>query len=249
MRKEKIKGLVLGLIIGAMITGGTTLALNASTLYDVITDGVSIVVDGKKLNPTDANGNEVQPMIYNGTTYLPVRTVANALGKAVYWDGPNYTVYLGEMDGKLEYPTVYLKDMTNIAAGSDSKVMTLATANSNFQEQQNNITYFYTQDENERNLDGPEFLLNYKYDTFKCTFFVPEGSTFIGETYFNIIADDKIIYTSPKIDKTSQSSEILIKVKGYNHIKIVPFRTRAISWSSSLDGASYIYLADAGFYQ
>ena len=64
--------------------------------------GITIVVDGKKIQPTDANGNAVEPMIYNGTTYLPVRAVSSALGKEVYWDGQNWTVYLGKMDGKLE---------------------------------------------------------------------------------------------------------------------------------------------------
>ena len=53
----------------------------------------------------------------NGTTYLPVRAVANALGKEVYWDGPNYTVYIGRMDGKLGYPSVRLQDVVNIGSG------------------------------------------------------------------------------------------------------------------------------------
>ena len=56
-------------------------------------------------------------MIYNGTTYLPVRAVAKAFNKEVYWDGPDYTVYLGDMDCKLEYPTVELRDMEDIGGG------------------------------------------------------------------------------------------------------------------------------------
>lgn len=113
--KKRLQGLIAGILIGATLTSGVVLATNTTTLYDVIANGIKIVVDGQKLNPTDANGNTVEPLIYNGTTYLPVRAVANALGKPVYWDGPNYTVYLGNMDGGLEYPTAYLKDLTSIS--------------------------------------------------------------------------------------------------------------------------------------
>ncbi len=76
--EKRLQGLIAGLLIGAIVTGGAALAIGSTTLYDVITDGINIVVDGKKLNPTDVNGNAVQPMIYNGTTYLPVRAVADA---------------------------------------------------------------------------------------------------------------------------------------------------------------------------
>ena len=112
--KQKLQGLIVGVMIGATITGGAVFATNTTTLYDVIANGIKIVVDGKELHPTDAQGNSVEPMIYNGTTYLPVRAVANALGKAVYWDGPNFTVYLGDMNGGLEYPTIRLEDLVSI---------------------------------------------------------------------------------------------------------------------------------------
>ncbi len=59
-------------------------SINTTTLYDVATGGISIVVDGQKINPTDVNGNTVEPMIYNGTAYLPVRAVANSGYCAAY---------------------------------------------------------------------------------------------------------------------------------------------------------------------
>lgn len=109
--KKTIKGYLLGLICGVLLASGCAFAINHTTLTDVAIGGIKIVVDGKEIIPTDAKGNRVEPMIYNGTTYLPVRAVAQAFGKEVYWDGPNYTVYLGDMDGKLEYPTVELRDI------------------------------------------------------------------------------------------------------------------------------------------
>ncbi|MBQ3225306.1 MAG: cell wall-binding protein, partial [Oscillospiraceae bacterium] len=92
--KKRLQGLVAGVMVGVILTSGVAIAANTTTLYNVLTHGVKIVIDGEKLTPTDVNGNIVEPIIYNGTTYLPVRAVATAIGKAVYWDGPNYTVYL-----------------------------------------------------------------------------------------------------------------------------------------------------------
>ncbi len=40
---------------------------------------IKIVIDGQEICPRDAAGNEVEPFILDGTTYLPVRAVADAL--------------------------------------------------------------------------------------------------------------------------------------------------------------------------
>ena len=48
------------------------------------------------MEPKDANGNTVEPFIIDGTTYLPVRAVSNALGLNVGWDDATSTVSLGE---------------------------------------------------------------------------------------------------------------------------------------------------------
>ena len=64
-------------------------ALAANTIYKNIRveySGIKLVVDGQTVVPKDANGKTVEPFIYNGTTYLPVRAVGNAVGKKVKWD-------------------------------------------------------------------------------------------------------------------------------------------------------------------
>ena len=57
---------------------------------------IKLVVDGVEVTPKDANGAEVEPFIYNGTTYLPIRAIGSALGKQVQWDGNTNTAYLGD---------------------------------------------------------------------------------------------------------------------------------------------------------
>ena len=77
--------LVFGTVIPAMA------AERANKTIEVVT-GVDIYIDDTKLYPTDANGNPVAAFIYNGTTYLPVRTVSTALGLNIAWDGATSSV-------------------------------------------------------------------------------------------------------------------------------------------------------------
>lgn len=76
--------------VAAIATGGSyTKELIAKYV------GVQLVVNGTTITPKDANGKVVEPFIVDGTTYLPVRAVAEALGQEVGWDGDTKTVYIG----------------------------------------------------------------------------------------------------------------------------------------------------------
>lgn len=80
----------------------TSFAFAANAIRKTVTieyANIKMVVDGIPVTPQDANGKTVEPFIYNGTTYLPVRAVGDAIGKQVTWDGKSKTVYLGEAPG------------------------------------------------------------------------------------------------------------------------------------------------------
>lgn len=227
--------MLFALVIPAVAAGST------QTLKDVMVGGIRIVIDGQELHPTDAGGNPVNPMIYNGTTYLPVRAVASALGKAVYWDGPSYTVYLGDMDGQLEYPTVMLKDMTSISHK--------ATPTNSLTDNYGNRYGSAMNNEGGGNSFSAfkyEYLLGMKYRRFKGTLYVPEGETADSTANITIEADGRLIYTSPEMGKASAPVNIDVDVTGYNDV--------VISWSAGTDWQSKdfkitVCLADAGFYQ
>ncbi len=55
---------------------------------------IRVYLDGDRLTLTDADGNKVEPVIIDGVTYLPVRSVANALGLGVSWNERTRSVYL-----------------------------------------------------------------------------------------------------------------------------------------------------------
>lgn len=232
--KQRLHGLIAGVLVGTALISSIAIAANTTTLYDVITSGIKIVVDGKELHPTDTQGNTIEPMIYNGTTYLPVRAVANALGKAVYWDGPNYTVYLGDMNGGLEYPTVKIEDMVSVGDTPRESDELVDNYGNRYNHAICNMYYH-----------NMEFLCNMKYSRFKGTLYIPEGETDYRTVYLSIIADGKTIYTSPEMSKTSSPVNIDVNITGYNDVQI--------KFSDGISLASSYYLTvclgNAGFYQ
>lgn len=236
MLSPKSRGLLAGILIGATLSAEIGHAVSSGNLYDVITEGVKIVVDGRELHPTDVNGKTVEPFIYNGTTYLPVRAVAGALNKAVSWDGENFTVYLGNMDGKLEYPTVELEKMTSIAETCKD-----------YDNHTDNYENHYSRVVSNYYCKELEYLLNMKYSRFKGVLFVPSGTTSDGSCSLTIEADGKTIYTSKKMDKTSAPVPVDVSLKGCNDIKII-FSSRA-ERNSILSNPFILCLAEAGFYQ
>lgn len=84
-------------------------ALSSSTKNIAVYTGVNIYIDDKKIDPTDVNGNPVEAFVYNGTTYLPVRALSEALGKPVQWEGKTSSVYVGKHSS--DKPAVWLADM------------------------------------------------------------------------------------------------------------------------------------------
>lgn len=65
-------------------------------------DEIQIYIDGNKIDPRDANGASVPPFIEDGTTYMPVRAIAQAFGKSVSWNGEDQQVVL--VSPGYEYP-------------------------------------------------------------------------------------------------------------------------------------------------
>lgn len=239
-KRQKIMYIAVGLIIGLFIAivPTVTIATTGTKTMEVTYRDIKIVIDDKLITPTDANGVVVEPFISNGTTYLPVRAVSEALGKAVYWDGPNYTVYIGNRSGTGVQPTVLLKDMQNI---SDKKW------NISTNQKDNYGNTYTTVCRSDNTYDGivAEYLLNMKYSAFKGTFYVPSGTTTDETKSFQIEADGNIIYTSPVLDKTSAPVNFNVNVTGYNHIKFISTGKTDSIWSN----VTLIYLGDAGFYQ
>ncbi len=55
---------------------------------------ITVVIDGTVRTFYDSTGKQVSPAVYNGSIYLPIRSVGEMMGKTVYWDGTRKTVVL-----------------------------------------------------------------------------------------------------------------------------------------------------------
>lgn len=78
----------------AAVAGTPDSSAKAKKISVDIRSDFTIVVDGTTQVFQDAAGNRVYPMLYNGSTYLPLRAVGELMGKSVGWDSRTQTVTL-----------------------------------------------------------------------------------------------------------------------------------------------------------
>ena len=76
------------------VAGTPDSAAQARTISAQLRQDFTIVVDGQVRSFRDVNGNAVYPLLYDGTTYLPVRAIGELMGKNVSWNGASQTVTL-----------------------------------------------------------------------------------------------------------------------------------------------------------
>ncbi len=59
-----------------------------------ITPDITVMVDKEIQIFYDGSGNAIYPISYNGTTYLPVRSIGAMLGKNIQWSDSDKTIYI-----------------------------------------------------------------------------------------------------------------------------------------------------------
>lgn len=57
---------------------------------------IKVYLEGQKLELEDTNGQTVQPIVINGTTYLPVRSISESLGLNVEWEQSTKSIFLSK---------------------------------------------------------------------------------------------------------------------------------------------------------
>lgn len=80
-----------GFVLGSAYAGSTTEPVTAYMCYDV-----GINYNGENVIMKNADGSRIFPIIYGGTTYIPIRPMGNLFGVPVDWDGTTRTVLLGD---------------------------------------------------------------------------------------------------------------------------------------------------------
>lgn len=98
----KVKSIISGFVAAIMLCSVPAYASSTKKEVKAVYNNIKIYVDGARVIPKDVNGNIVDPFIIDGTTYLPVRALANALGQGVEWNQETSTVIIG---GEAEIPS------------------------------------------------------------------------------------------------------------------------------------------------
>ena len=120
------KALIATLVILAVLAAASAVFASAagatpSAIQAILSPDIMVKYNGVVQVMKDANGNVVYPIMYNGTTYLPVRAVSNMLGIDVNWVNETRTVELG---ATATVPTSFLSATgpgTKTTAGNTSK--------------------------------------------------------------------------------------------------------------------------------
>ena len=93
------RGFGLGLILTVAVAALSVSAMAATASRTIqVEEGVQISLNGATFVPRDAKGNEVSVFLYNGTTYVPLRAVGEAMGMDVSYDSATKTAILVTAD-------------------------------------------------------------------------------------------------------------------------------------------------------
>lgn len=202
----KAKWFVLGMVVSFTLFQMATPAMAALTgkWIEVFT-GVSIYVDDAKLNPTDGNGNTVEPFVYNGTAYLPVRAVSEAVGKTVQWDAKAQSVFLGKHES--DTPAIYLADMDWLT-GRNLKNEAIKDNLGNIHQQAINQGIHNT------------YMLNGQYSKITGTLFWEyQYRNYDAKYNLKIYGDDKLLY-SAQITKETFPTDFEVDLTGVLKLEV-----------------------------
>lgn len=118
--KKSTKAFVTAALAAVLSVG----SFAAGNLVSINVDPtVKIKVNGEEFHPKDANGNDVMTFIYNGTTYAPLRALAEAYGLEVGYDAAANMATVDEPGKKQAAAVAPAADLTGdwIQSGFNNK--------------------------------------------------------------------------------------------------------------------------------
>lgn len=92
---------IIPIYIAAMALTGSAGVYASSSLESItasLNHNLNIEISGKAYKPTGPNGESLSPIVYQGTTYLPVRSISEALNTDVNYDSSNNKILITPKD-------------------------------------------------------------------------------------------------------------------------------------------------------
>jgi len=119
----QIKKSALAAIVLSCSLVFTTIGVAASSGIEKISaslnHNIKFVLNGSNWQPKDANGNKLSALVYNGSTYVPLKAVSEALGAEAKWNSStsSITINTGDQSG---VPYLDGDNSSNNNSGSNS---------------------------------------------------------------------------------------------------------------------------------
>ena len=179
--------------------------------------GINIYVDDIKLNPTDVNGKPVDVMLYNGTTYLPVRAVSQALGKNISWNGKTSSVFVGNHAADNQ-PACPLYDLDYFTSESLSSV-SRNSVKDNLGQSRDSIAFKSSYGHGYYKM-SVSYKLNGKYSALSGVYFLPfEYRSASEEINFSIYGDGKQLL-SESVRGGVEPIKFNVDLRGVNNLEL-----------------------------
>ena len=84
--KKQLTSFLAGTLVTTLIFALSISALASVGAFDITVSPIDLLVNGNVFQPKDVNGKDVMVFVYEGTTYAPVRALAEAYGLEVGYD-------------------------------------------------------------------------------------------------------------------------------------------------------------------
>jgi len=262
-KTQKLRYILFGALISLFLSTAVVPALAGSTSKQLMAyyNNIKIVLDGAVLTPKDGSGKVVEPFTVDGTTYLPVRALCEAIGKDVTWDAATQTVYVGKEDqtkpdtylDRIQYNDYKTAWPTNTYYKINGTITDLTNTTYS-----NGIlfsieTYDAVKDDNDKASTIVDYPLNGQYKTLNGKVVVPTATNIAGlkETSCNgadiaanvyFYADGRLIYTAKNVTPTMPFTYSL-DLTGVNMLTV------KMSWNNNSLYTAYIALTDCALYK
>lgn len=96
MKQKNLRTLLIVCLLLGAFTLGAAASIGVKDITATLRPDITVKVDGESQTLYDKNGDVVYPLMYNGSTYLPIRAISTLLDQDVVWDSKTQTVSLSD---------------------------------------------------------------------------------------------------------------------------------------------------------
>ncbi|MBS7527690.1 hypothetical protein KHM83_13475 [Fusibacter paucivorans] len=186
-------------VMAAVVLVFASYSIGASTQTPVtayLSPDVNVVVNGTKLQSVDDLGNTSYPILYNGSTYLPAKKIAEAIGMEISWDATTSSIILTGGDSSTLNTEQDWSFMPTLAPNQEY---------SNLQPPTDIVALKYNGMNSNENIYKLEYSYNKDGEILKCTNYLIIPDNMMDETTLELDYDNSLSFC-PKVKYSTSYS-------------------------------------------